>query len=755
MAVIIKFYPLDREMEQHTVETAAHFCIEKLNDQHLPFSVHNGENPCVKNDITHDIKQMTAEEGVFTVIQTPGLAFAAVATGVFFVAKFVLDAVIDFLIPDPPAPPTPPKNVNRQQQSPNNALGERSNVARLNQRIADIGGKITSIPDIIMAPYRRFTANVEEEIGYYCVARKSLLIEDIKDGDTLISDISDATAAVYGPFTSPNSGDSPDIQIGPVISDPIQLVRRSVEVGGLILRAANETPAGGFTDWFSFSTLKVDKFWVNVVSRSGMFKDDGTVRTTANSSFQVDWQFLDDNKNPVGSIISVSGTVSGDDSDQKGTTVEVDAGSRSFVRIRLKRTTPKDFDFEGTVVDEIQWRDLYGSQSVELTDFGDITTIHTRRIRNETSASITTPVLSCSATEMVNKYLGNDTFDSSLTANTQAMQTLIRMALDPKIGGRDITELNLDQIITAQSAIESYFGFSTAGEFNYTFDSTQITPQEIFYIICNAVFSVPIRLGKVLEVEFEQPQAGPAMVFTHRSKKPNSETWLRRFKNDTEHDGIIFKWQNMETNTQDLIFYPPDRTAINPKTFEIPGIANLQQAQWRTWREFQKLRYGRISVDFTATAEGRLVRPTQMISVVKGSRVKTFDGYVRSVEGLTIELSQEVEFSEGEDHSVILKQREGGVQSIAVIPGADNRHITLLEIPNENIYTGNDQLKTEFSFGPENRLDGQKIIPLTIDPVDKQYVKITGRIYDGRYYSFDMSNPLERAHSSGFSEGFS
>lgn len=759
MAVTIKYYPLDGEPEEIEAVTPAHFCLEVLQEKKRPFSVHQGFKPTCENDVTRNFKKMVSTAGDFTIVETPAgdpvTAFLIIGAIVGIASAVVTIAGL-FSTPGRPDIPRPIalKNVNRQQESPNNALVNRSNIARVNERIPDIGGQVNSIPDIIMNPYRKFSANVEEEVSYYCVGRKELLIEEIRDGDTLISDIINASAAVYGPFTSPNSGDSPEVQIGPVISDLVQTVRRSVEVGVLILRANNETPAGGFTSWFSFSTLKVDRFWINVIAARGMFKDDGETKISTSVDFSLEWQFLDDNKEPVGSIGSSSGTVTGDDTDQKGATVEITMGSRSYVRCRVRRTTPKDFEFEGSVVDEIQWRDLYGSQDVDLTDFGDITTIHTRRIRNETSTSITTPVLSCLATEKVDKYLGAGVFAGSLTANTQAMQTLIRMALDPKIGGRDTTELDLDQLLQTQTDIETYFDKAEAGEFNYTFDSTQITPQEIFYTIANTVFSVPYRTGKVLQVEFEQPQSGPSMVFTHRSKKPGVEIWSRRFKSSSENDGVILKWQNRETNTQELIFFPVDRSAINPRSYEIPGIANFQQAQWRAWREFQRLRYGRIRVDVTTTAEGRFIRPSRMISIVKGTRIATFDGYIRSVNGLELQLSQSVEFTTGDDHFIILKKRDGDIQSIPVVAGSDDKRVVLLEVPEETIYTANSALKTEFSFGPESRLDAQQILPLTIDPSEKQYVRVTGVNYDDRYYSFDTLNPLTRAHSTGFSEGF-
>ena len=46
-----------------------------------------------------------------------------------------------------------------------------------------------------------------------------------------------------------------------------------------------------------------------------------------------------------------------------------------YCRVRVKRTTNSDTNFEGTVVDEVKWRDLYAMSPVTQQHFGDVTTV--------------------------------------------------------------------------------------------------------------------------------------------------------------------------------------------------------------------------------------------------------------------------------------------------------------------------------------------------------------------------------------------
>ena len=72
-----------------------------------------------------------------------------------------------------------------------------------------------------------------------CIGRGWYYIDDVKDGETLLSEITGTKAEFYNPFTSPNSG-SPFLTIGGAIGENINLVKKSNNVDGKVLQARNQ-----------------------------------------------------------------------------------------------------------------------------------------------------------------------------------------------------------------------------------------------------------------------------------------------------------------------------------------------------------------------------------------------------------------------------------------------------------------------------------------------------------------------------------
>lgn len=831
--------------------------------QGVNFSVFDGD-ACEENEISRTDKMRTATD--VSVMEIPGAVIAPYLVQI--IIAVVVAVAVTLLTPSPDAL----GNLNRTQSSPNNELSDRTNKYRPNQRIVDIIGKVKSIPDIIQKEFARFVDGVEERIGAYCVCRNQCDIDELRDGDNLISEINGASAGVYYPFKSPNNS-APDVQIGDVIDEKVVGVYQSTNALGQTLEApevktiqvgagatvarsepaglvgwiidptidfsteyvigdfvefvdlwAEIGPGGGFADyvqlgqggamqvvgnafgmlevaldnnpeWFDLpaqytdydvafsipasivqsgsviykpvspkiespdffvgdtykiSTQKVDRLLFNVYAQSGLYKRSSGDKEQVSVDFVVAYYLLNDSLERIGALQNVAGNITGTTDDQFGVTVDINIGSPYYIEWYVYRTSYTDVDYQGTVVDAIKLKDVFGLYDIDRTDFGNITMIQTKRKALQQVTAITNPEVNCIATEMVYKYLGGGAFDTVLTKNTQAFQSLISKALDNKIGRMQASDLDLDLLLQTQTDIETYFSDVEAGQCSYSLDSTNTTAQQALTLISNSVNSILWREGRVLKSWFERPQTVPEMIFTHRSKQPNSETWNRLFKQ--EKDGVSFKYTDDTTYKQEVLTYPTD--AINTKSFEISGIKGLKAATWRMMREYNKLVWQRISVDFTATAEGRFVKPSKLISVVKGSRVGSTDGYVMAVDLLFVELSQEVTFTPGDEHSIIFKKRDGSTQSITCLETANKRIVELEFAPIEALYTGNDELKTEFSFGNDARLQGQLMLPQTIDSSDKQYTRITAVNYSADYYKDDTEQVIYSGFDSGFDSGF-
>lgn len=809
-------------------------------------------------DVTRDFEYLASAQptDVFHIVESAG-GGNILDSAAFKIFVDPLGVTKQILKLASPQPATGSNLANSQGQSPNNSLTDRNNKPRPYERAYDICGTVQSIPNDLMTVYKTYnSAGNIVEYGYYCVGRGQLdtPASGITDGDTLMSEITGATAAVYPPFVTPNNG-SPSVLVGAAISEKLYITVTSNEIDGATLKAQNEltTPVGSsttaslsgtfgtlsdptapefseflkvgdtakftnvvvdrsgsphafldgsypvvsisetdivvnvsgnlaewqklgapwtlddredatvgpvdtytnsLTDWVTMDRIKQERLVVNIGAEQGLYKDDGNRKRLASVTAEVQYQLIDTTGIPYGAIYTARGTVSGRSADENGVTIFANLPTPSACRVRCRRVTNKDFDFNGQVVDEIKYNNLYGQVRDRTPHYGNLTTVHTARKQTARATSIKSPQLKLLVTEMVYKYLGNGVFDTVLTKNTQAVQSLIRLLRDPIVGNLSLTAANMDRLLATQTEIETYFQSPLAGQFCYTFDAYDSTAQDIISVIGDAVFCYAFREGSAVLFDLDRPRQGPEMVFTHRSKTPDGEKWTRNFNDRSSYDSLKFGYIDPATNTKETITIPADG-GVKTETYDSKGIRNYQQAYWAAYRRYQKNSLNRVAVEFSSTEEGVFVRPGRAISVVKGSRVSPYDGYVIAVDGLNLTLSQNVEFTPGDDHFILLKKRDGSVQSIEVVPGASDRQVVMLSAPQEAIYTGNSALKTEFSFGNEQRHNAQMMVVSTVTPGSDRTVKISGYNYTPDYYAYDGVPPFGRAFSNGFNSGFS
>ena len=799
-------------------------------------------------DVTEDFDALQ-EDATFYVVESPGGGIVNKTWfKVFFDPLGVTKQIMNIISPSQAQPGLG----NQQGASPNNSLTDRTNKPRPYERTYDICGTVQSIPNDLMTVYRKYDANGNViEFGYYDVGRGPLdtPASGITDGDTRLSEITGSSAAVYGPFTSPNSG-APQVLVGDPITEGLYVTATSNEVDGAELKAANDLTANigdvatvsrvgnvativdptgdsrfndymkvgdaielidiktssyvlsgiytitsisavdvsftvdgttnpwlgitasvpllpgdisttgpynkvavSWSNWFTMDKIKAARVLANFGAQSGMYKDDGNKKRSAAVTIRLEYQALDVNGSPIGPVYFADGTVSGRSSDQTGVSIVGTLPTPSAFRARARRVTDKDLNFEGQVIDDVSFDNLYAQIPDTTPNYGNRTTVHTARRQTPRATSIKAPKLALIVTERIYKYLGNGVFDTVLTNNTQAAQSLIRLLRDPVCGGLNLTASNMDRLLAVQAEVEAYFGSAQAGQFCYTFDSFDVTMQDIINTVAEAIFCRSYREGSSILLDFDRPRIGPEMVFTHRSKAPG-EKWTRNFNTRDRYDSLKFSYIDPATNTKETITIPSDG-GLKTETYDSKGIRNYKQAYWAAYRRYQRNLLNRVSVEFAALEEGISARPGRAISVVKGARVSPFDGYVVAVDGLTVVLSQNVEFTPGQEHSLVLKRRDGSVQSVGVTPGANNRTVIMTSAPQEAIYTGNEALKTEFSFGSEDRHNAQMMVVSTVEPGSDRTVRITGYNYINDYYAYDGVNPFGRAFSSGFSNGFS
>ena len=795
---------------------------------------------CFKNIVDrNDRKSMLAEDGEFTLIETPAAQALYIASIIISIASAIYAYTATRGIADQ----------SDLGKSSNNTLSARTNKERPNQRIEDIAGEVQSVPTLIQLPYRKWASNVEVEYSYMCVSVGEGVPNDVRDGDTPIEFMEGSGAKFYAPNTSPNTGDSAEYEFGDSFDEEVRIVRRSNEVdGGQVLDTISDltlnlfpltvnaeqavgVEAGrinklvgnpntdfNFSDFFEVGELvtlyltvstpdetefvldgdyrvsaigddfiellapngdgaetvasdwglianvpdfyenlqggfiqptdtdvtfagpfflsgPVNGFYVNFAA-NGLIADSGS---RIKIDIEVEYAQADNDGNRTSDWSSpISSSISAKTRSKVGITIEdLDVGFNGNILVRCKRVTDR---ISGAQLQDITIDALYSVSDVGNIDFGNVTTVQTRVLQSQRASQVKERKFNAIWQRKLPIVQANGAIGNPAVTK-RFVDYFVYASLSDRIGRRQQWEVNNSDLVSKYNEITAYFNDEKAAEFSYTFDSDQTSYQDIADIIAKAVFSQAVRKLGVITFKFERPQQ-PETIFSHRTKIPNQQTITRSFKGDAINDGVELTYIDPDTN-EEATLQIPDATSIRPRKIETQGVRSFEQAYWLGWRAYNRLRYQRITLNDTFTAEGQLLSPLSVAGVTDDTNVNPTGGEVVFVDGLNITLSQPVTFGNGL-HSVTLRRRDGTTEGIVVTnPNTSSTTIlvALAHAPEEPIYTGDAEQRTVFTFASDSASFADIYIFGNIDRTNPEAVDVEAVNYDERYYQNDTVTP--------------
>ncbi|MEG1038869.1 MAG: host specificity factor TipJ family phage tail protein, partial [Pseudomonas sp.] len=830
-----------------------------------------------------DPQSVLSASGPITAVREPGIEAISWAAIQAVLVQAAVSIAISYVIGALTASSrTGDQGQNRTTKSPNNQLGARDNQVRVLDRVEDIFGRVKSIPSLMMPTYFKYVNHRQVEYGYYCVGRGYHDVSELRDGDTLLSDFSRASAAVYEPFTSPGHG-TPQLQIGPVITDPVLTAQRNEQVDGITLQPLNkiqivgeqtwdldgatgritqktgypgigtlaepgltmtftptatgwgpeqtvsyvESGPGGeiqsafftglsvgdsfqvkdgsiwrdytvasksapdfamlapawslgtvvlqtrrpvvippftaeiqsvgemfvvlttipfpsaqdltatinihngqeseWTAWMTSNSQTATSAWMNVTAIGGLYRDDGKGQVPITIAYQFEIRKLDGSN-----LQTVNSSLTGQGQDMRAETVEFALPWVGGFQVRARRTTQYDAGFQGAIVDEIKWSDLYAITRVDRHDFGNKTTVQTVVYATPRATSSRSRQLNCVAFRKIPTYEGfgwSGAFDAdgrhvsgTISASSRASDILGAMVTDRRIGNRPISDVDMSQVWATQLQIEAWR--PDCGQFNHTFDSKDASLEDMIGTVAQAVFCTAFRQAGKIRLFFDRPQTQPQTLFSHRNKRPNAETFTRSFRNDSDYDGVELTYSDRLSTQAEKIRLPLDGSARHYKIVELPGVTVYEHAWMQASRQYNRLLNQRIVVDTEVTNIGRLVTPGSLIDVVDNTRFKSYDGNVIGQDGLTLKLSQPVELDP--TSTIMLMRRDGSVESIPVTAGSDQFHVVLARYPAQPLVTeltAEGGEPTEFSVASNDRRKAQTMLVKEVSRSDGEYVK--------------------------------
>lgn len=672
---------------------------------------------------------------------------------IFLIVSIIVAAIaigLSFLL----RPHTSANIKNQQQTSPNNELSSRQNKERPNERIPDIYGKLWSTPDLIAVPYRIFIANIEVEYAYYCIGRGNYTIDQVRDDLTAFAQITGSSAEIYGPNTSPNSGDAPQTTIGAAIGEIVRKIKPLSAINGQVLIAPNLAGGGLNVGPFTIGDADTTEVWVNFVAESGCYQIDNTtgIQTAATITLRLGVTPIDSSGAATGAEVTHDIVLTGDavQKNRVGVTLKV-TGLTSRVSIRAKRITNTNIAANISVSDEIKWRDAMAVAPIVVTNFGDVTTVQTVARPTPDALALKQRKLNLLVTRNIPiGTLSGGAVTFGLPGPTKnAADIFVAMCLDSRLGNRSLAEIDVVGIYTTAAAIAAYFGTTLCTQFCFTFDDSKVSFEESIADVATAIFCVAYRRGSVISISFEKQTVNSTTIFNHRNKLPASETRTVNFGTVGDIDGIEFTYNEPNdpnypnVDTARTLYFPADQSAINPKRITAIGIRNNIQAFLLAARLYNKLLYQNTITQFNATQEASLCILQERILVADNTRPDTQDGEVTDANALILTLSQPVKFVGGRLYTIFLQHYDGTVESLAITAGPAPNQVVLAGAPLLPCVTDPTMFaKTTYIIVDNAPQRATAFLVSEKVPQGGMVYQIKAANYDDRYYGNDQDFAL-------------
>lgn len=503
-----------------------------------------------------------------------------------------------------------------------------------------------------------------------------------------------------------------------------------------------ENLSGNATGPFTIAEPGTSEVIVNFLAPQGLYKDDGTNQTSINIEIETTIQRIDILGAPVGAeeVFNVTLIGSATSRGRRTVTGRFTLSEPSACFVSVSRITGYVSGFTGQISEEVKWVDLYGASSIDGIDFGDVTLVRSKGVATAEATSAKSRSLNMQVTRKIPKRISSSDFTTELFPTSRADEIISFISLDPRIGNRSKDELDFDSIYDTVAEIESYFGSAIATEFNYTFDSDNLSYEEMMLSIAQVIFCTAYRRGSQIKLSFEAETENSTLLFNHRNKLPGSETRTVRFGNRNDNDGVEFDYVDPSDDSIQT-FYLPDQNTINPQRIDTPGIRNKLQAHFHAYRIWNKIRYQHIATEFEATQEADLLVLGDRVLNADNTRPFIQDGEVESQLGLELVLSQKVDLTTEPSYIIFLQYPDGTVESIGITAGSDSYRVVLANAPAVGLSLDVDNFaRTTYLIVGSTETNLNAFLISEKQPTANFTSTVTAINYDLRYYDNDKDH---------------
>ncbi|WP_180031639.1 host specificity factor TipJ family phage tail protein [Acinetobacter sp. YH12245] len=486
-----------------------------------------------------------------------------------------------------------------------------------------------------------------------------------------------------------------------------------------------------FIGWYYAGNKDTEGMMLNFLAANGIY-EGGKAKQVA---IEVHYQQVVDGV-PTGQIYKTGLVMQGkaNNRDQVGATVREALPFTGQFRFRAKRIN--DNGSSANLIDDVVFESAYSFYETKKLTYEHDTTIRLKRlaIGSGTNAS----ELNLPVTRKLYSYRSG-TRSAERIPTSNFADIVINMAIDPLIGRFDISEVDVDSLYDASDEIKAYFGTSKACEFNYTFDNKESSYQEIAFAVAEAVFCTARQENGKHFFTFEKETPNSLILFNHRNIKPESPNKTRLFGMQEEYEGIEFKWRDEDDDYAEAVIKLPHDGLSNYKTIESNGVTNAVQAHLLAHRAWNKLRFNRKNIEFTAYGEADLVTRNDRIAVVDDVFKMLGSGEVEAQNNTVLTLDNDVNLEEGESYVIHLQLKDGSVDVINIVDQLNSNQVQLARIPLMPLVI-DKVVNATYSITKASDRESEAYLIQEKSPSGTFETGITAIKYDRRYYSNDKDH---------------
>jgi len=236
--------------------------------------------------------------------------------------------------------------------------------------------------------------------------------------------------------------------------------------------------------------------------------------------------------------------------------------------------------------------------------------------------------------------------------------------------------------------------------FNGIFDR-KLTVWEALSQVARCGRAVAFLQGGTIRFVRDESKTLPVALFSPRNIIKNSFKIDYVMPGEDTADSVTVEFFNEKTWKPDEITASlPDSNADQPATVSLFGCSNKDHALREGLYMAAANRYRRRLVNFKTELEGLIPTYGDLIAVSHDMPRWGQAGDITSHDDPYLDLSEPVDFSDGENHYIVLRQKDGSVSGPwLVAAGQNSRQVKLEEDIDFTPYTGNEEERTHFTFG--------------------------------------------------------